>query len=559
MPDPVLTMRALGYRYPHGGQRSALDRVELRLDPGELVLLAGESGCGKSTLLRAAAGLVPHFHGGELCGTVEVCGLDTRSYGPAELALHAASMFQDPESQIVMSAVRAELALPLENRGAASAEVARAVEEVALVLGIGSILDRSVHTLSGGELQRVSLGAALVTRPDLLLLDEPTSQLDPVAGDELIWQLRRLNEEWGTTILLAEQRLGRCLAAADRVVAMSEGTIAFDGAPGGFLAWAEHHAPVLLPPAAQMFGAADLRPLPVSVKQASRELAARGIEADTHEPEPAVAPERRPRRRRHRSDDGALEASSLWVEYDDGSGAGHAALRGLELHIAAGEIVALLGRNGAGKSTLLGAAAGLITPTRGGVTTAGDVALVLQNPNDYLLHESVGAELPPDHADAALADVGLAAHADRDPRDLSGGERQRLALAIVLAGRGIGGGCPPSVVAFDEPTRGLDRGWKSWLAERARTIAASGSAVVVATHDIEFAARTADRCVLLGQGAVIADAATAEVLSGGRYFTTEVARVLGPRAGCLLPGEGARWLAARLEARRAVAPEMAGR
>jgi energy-coupling factor transport system ATP-binding protein len=239
----------------------------------------------------------------------------------------------------------------------------------------------------------------------------------------------------------------------------------------------------------------------------------------------------------------------VWVEFDDGSGPGTVALRGLSLDVARGETVALLGRNGAGKSTLLRAAAGVLKPGRGRVRTDGVVGLLLQAPSDYLLHERVVDELPGDAAAAALSELGLDGVEQRDPRDLSGGERQRLALGIVLAGRGIGGGDPPAVVALDEPTRGMDQARKRQLADRLGRLAAAGAAVLVATHDVEFAARTARRCVLLGRGRVVADGATREILSGGRYFTTEVARVLGPEAGVVLAEEGASLLA------RSVAPQ----
>src|SRR5436190_7499703 len=212
----------------------ALVDIDLEVGPGSFTLVAGESGSGKSTLLRAACGLVPHFHGGEVEGELTVGGMDVRTHGPGDLAAICGTVFQDPESQVVMSGVRAEVSLPLEHRGVSAGAVARAVEEVALVLGIGGLLDRQVETLSGGELQRVALAAALAHRPKLLILDEPTSQLDPVAGDELVWLLRRLNEEWGTAVLMAEHRLERCLPAADRVVAMERGRIVYNGAPDGF-------------------------------------------------------------------------------------------------------------------------------------------------------------------------------------------------------------------------------------------------------------------------------------------------------------------------------------
>ena len=213
-----------GYRYAAAREPSLRD-VSLEIEEGSFVL-AGVSGSGKSTLLRALCGLVPHFHGGDAEGELTVAGLSVREHGPGELAAVCGTVFQDPETQVVMGGVRAELALPLEQRGRTPGAVARAVEEVALALGIGHLLDRRTETLSGGELQRVAIAAALVHRPRLLLLDEPTSQLDPVAGDELIWMLRRLNEEWGTAVVLAEHRLERCLPAADRVVALEGGAVA---------------------------------------------------------------------------------------------------------------------------------------------------------------------------------------------------------------------------------------------------------------------------------------------------------------------------------------------
>jgi energy-coupling factor transporter ATP-binding protein EcfA2 len=519
--EPVVRAERFTYSYPEGGGRS-LEDISLELEPGTFTVLAGLSGSGKSTLLRALSGLVPHFHGGQASGELVVGGLDVRMHGPGELAAVCGTVFQEPETQVVMGGVRAELELPLEHRGERPAALARAVEETALALGVGHLLERRTDTLSGGELQRVALAAAMVHGPELLLLDEPTSQLDPVAGDELVWLLRRLNEDWGTAVVVAEHRLERCLPAADRVIALVDGRVACDAPPAEYLAWAADSMPALATPAARLFSLAGLPQRPATVKEARAGL--RGV--DLASPRPTAEKAGGWRRRNGRAG-AALALRRVWLEIEDGP----TVLRGLDLELRAGERVALMGRNGAGKSTLLRIAKGLTRPTRGRVECAGEVALLLQSPGDYLIHEHA----VDDAGAAGVAAAGLGGREQANPRDLSGGERQRLALEVVLAGG------PCAAVLLDEPTRGMDRAHKDRLARRIGELAEAGAAVVVATHDTEFAASFAQRVVLLGQGAVIGDGPPADVLGGGRHFSTQVARVTGGAA--LLPEEGARLLA----------------
>jgi energy-coupling factor transport system ATP-binding protein len=498
--------------------------VTLVVAPGELIVVAGSSGSGKSTLLGVASGLVPHFHGGEFSGRALVAQMDTHDHGPGDIAARVGTLFQDPESQVVMGTVRAELGFPLENRGEPPGAVARGVEEAALALGIAHLLDRNTASLSGGEMQRVALGAALVGKPALIVLDEPTSQLDPVAGDELIGSLRRLNEDFDAAILLSEHRLERCLGLADRVIALDQGRIVCDAAPSAFLEWATDSAPALATPGARLLAGVGLRPVP-GVKRARAALRDEGLLPDGDDRNARGEHQGRPRRHRAQSD-AALRFDRVWHELREGP----AILRGVSLSVAPGERIALMGRNGAGKSTLLRHAAGLMAATRGRITRAGRIGLLLQNPNDYLVHETVAKEAPR----AALQAVGLdlAELSDRHPRDLSGGERQRLALAVVL------GNPPedtPAAICLDEPTRGMDRNLKVDLAKLLHQL---DTAVIVATHDPEFVAAFADRVVLLADGAPIADGPAAEVLADGTYFATETARILGGAGGALTPEQG---------------------
>lgn len=501
-----------GYRYPETAS-AALIELSIELPAGEFVLVCGDSGSGKSTFLRALSGLVPHHYGGEAEGSAEICGLDLRETHAGELAAVCGTLLQDPEAQTVMDSVRAEIAFPLENLGWEQHAIAIAVEETACALGIEELLSRRTDELSGGELQRVALAAAIAAQPKVLVLDEPTSQLDPVAADELLTTLARLNSDRGTTIVLADHRIDRALALADRVLTFAGGRLAIDGTPAEFLAQAaadprlEH----LLPPLADLFNRAGIAPLPLTGKSAREQLGA--IEpVEPSESEPASPGEP------------VLELKGIEYRY---ARAAARALDRVDLVLRAGERAVLMGANGSGKSTLLRIAHGVTGATSGSVKRSGDVALLLQNPNDYLIHERVGDEAPAQ----AIERFGLSAFAERDPRDLSGGERQRLALAIIMQG-------DPVALLLDEPTRGMDQARKLDLAEMLRDISASGTAVLVATHDTEFAARFAERAILLGGGELLADGSAQSVLGGGWHFSTATARLL-PGHGALTPEQGA--------------------
>jgi energy-coupling factor transport system ATP-binding protein len=500
-----ITYRDVAFAYPDGPP--VLVDVELTVEPGEILLVAGSSGSGKSTLLRAANGLVPHATGGRFSGEVVAFGRSTRAHPPRSLADVVGFVHQDPEAQFVVDQVEADLAFVLENLGADEATMRRRVEEVLDALDIAHLRRRSPATLSGGERQRCAIAGALAAAPAALVLDEPTSQLDPQGAEDVLGALARLNADLGTTVLLAEHRLERAAPLADRAVVVDAGRIGIPGDPGSVLATYPG-----APSVTRLGRLLGWDPPPLTVKDARSRKAPTmlgGPPADK-----ATAP-------------GRLLLSTRGLRVDLG---GRTVLRNLDLDVAEGEVVALLGRNGAGKTTLLRALATLQPVTAGDVSSHGPTAYVPQDPNSLLFAPTVRRELEQtlrllgrhDHGDVDrwLAALGLSALAERHPRSLSGGERQRVAVAAVA----VGGA---DVLHLVEPTRGKDAASRTAREAAVAAHAAAGGAVVLATHDIELAARCTTRAVVLGDGEVVADGPALRVLAGS-LFAPQVLRVLPP-------------------------------
>jgi energy-coupling factor transporter ATP-binding protein EcfA2 len=369
----LATVERLTFTYP-GAAAPAVDGVSLELEPGEFVALLGASGSGKSTLLRALAGLVPHFHGGRFSGRVVVAGRDTRTTRPAELAGTVATVFQEPEEQVVLTGVLAEVSFGLENLGTPSLEIVPRARAALAAVGAEHLAGRPVAELSGGELQRVCLASALALEPELLLLDEPSSQLDPDAARAMFEYARAQ----GCAVVVAEQRPELPLEYADRVLFLRDGVIA-DALPR---AWTE-------PP---------------------------------HEPD-ACDP----------AGDVVVRVDGVSFAYAGGP----PVLVDESLELRRGEIAALVGPNGSGKTTLAKVAAGLLVPASGEVTRYGRSGYLPQDPGRFLIKETVLDEVAlaagESRARPVLAELGLAEFAGRHPRDLSSGERERVAIAAVLA------------------------------------------------------------------------------------------------------------------------------
>ena len=526
------------YTYP-GAPHPALHDVSLRLPEGELTVLVGESGAGKSTLLRCINGLAPHFTGGALSGTIRVNGLDPVQAGPQAMSRHVGFVFQDPESQFVLDHVEEEIAFALENAAVPPQSIRVRVEEVLDLLDLEPLRDRPIATLSGGEKQRVAIAAALVLRPAILVLDEPTSQLDPKSAEDVLNALARLNADLGLTIVLAEHRLERVLPFADRLVYLTAaGGELLSGEPRRVLEQID-----LAPPLARLGKALGWSPLPLTTKEGLRFSRAlhrtQAAESETRREAAPPRPSARP----------FIAVRNAAHTYRGG----RPALRGVTLEVWPGEIVTLLGRNGAGKSTLLKSIVGLVRPARGAVLVDGEdvrehptaaicrkVGYLPQDPNALLFADEVQQELGitlrnhglPAETPAALdriasllARLHLGDKAAAYPRDLSVGERQRVALAAVTV-------TAPGALILDEPTRGLDYVAKSALAALLRQWRAEGMAILLVTHDVELAAALADRVLLMSQGEIIAEGPPGEVMGASPLFAPQMAR--------LFPGRG--WL-----------------
>lgn len=512
-----------------------LQNINLQIDAGEFVLLVGPSGAGKSTLLRLFNGLAPHFTGGRLSGQVWVHGLDPVQATPRLMSRHVGFVFQDPEAQFVMDRVEDELAFGLEQAAITPQAMRLRVEETLDLLDLTPLRDRPLATLSGGERQRVAIGAALALRPVILVLDEPTSQLDPQAAEDLLTALVRLNSDLGLTIVLAEHRLERVLPFVDRLLYLAaDGATLLTGAPRALLPQID-----LAPPLVQVAKALGWEPLPLTIKE--------GLRFSRYHHTPTTPPDGPPMKLAPTAARKPLaEIKGVTVAYG-----AQPVLQGIELKLYGGEIVALMGRNGAGKSTLLKSLVGLVQPRQGIIELQGRaiagrsvaalcqaVGYLPQDPNSLLFAESVhdevvmtlrnhGLAADPHQADAAitplLATLGLTNKATHYPRDLSAGERQRVALAAILVTQ-------PALLLLDEPTRGLDYLAKVTLIDLLRTLTRQGKAILVVTHDVELAAVLADRVVLLSQGEVIADGAPAALLTSSPLFASQVARLF-PNSG----------------------------
>ncbi|QSO48319.1 ABC transporter ATP-binding protein [Alicyclobacillus mengziensis] len=537
---PILTVDGLSYTYG-GAKEQALRDISLAVEVGEWVVLQGITGSGKSTLLKTITGACPEFYGGTIVGTVAVTGRPVHQMSTAERLQTIGFVGQDPEAQSVYAAADREVAFALENLGTSEADMSWRVAEALELVGLSGSAHRLTSELSGGERQRLALAAALVHQPRILLLDEPTSQLDPLAAQDLLDHLRRLQHDFGMTIMLSEHRLDAVYSLADRVVYLDGGQVQFSGSAREAARWTRKHRLSQAPSLVRLFPNSDApilsvregrgrletetsEMLPFGAREESDSNSTAELQiasSDEHPVEPASMSDRSP----------FLSVQKATVIYP---GAATSALRSCSLTVPRGVITAVIGPNGSGKSTLLRLLAGLVKPGRGKVVVHSRdarVGYLPQKPSDLFSQLTVKEELrlglklqhrPETEIESRMQGVvqnlGMEDLLRRVPRDLSGGEQMRVAIASILMD-------DPTLLLLDEPTRGLDAKQKGRVGELLRSLTRQDVTIVLVSHDMELVADVAENVVFLFDGTSTLEGTARQVFAKALYFSPPVARV----------------------------------
>lgn len=545
----LVEIQNLSFTYP-GTDRLALTGVDLTVREGSFVLIAGPSGCGKSTLLRRLKPAIAPY--GRVGGAVFFEGEPIEALPERRQAAEIGFVMQDPEMQIVTDKVWHELAFGLENLGTDQRTMRVRVAEMANFFGIQSWYNKNVSELSGGQKQLLCLAAVMVMQPKLLLLDEPTSQLDPIAAGEFFDTLKRINTELGTTIIVTEHRTEALFPLVDEVVFMRGGGIFYSGTPRScakIFSTAPEFAAVL-PTAMTCFASCsgdNETEAPLTVREGRSWLEKRVGACET-----ALFPETssggkapKAEKAEYKAKKPLLEMREVYFRYERSA---PDILKGADLSVREGELFCIMGGNGAGKTTAIMAASGLYRPYRGKILFEGKsifsipetkrlgetVAVLFQNPRLSFVKDSIREELnavvkrfklEPSRLDEVAELMELGPILDSNPYDISGGELQRAAIAKLLLPR-------PRVLFLDEATKGMDAFFKARFGALLRKLCAEGTAVVLVSHDIEFCAEYADRLAMFFDGGVIAEGTPRDVLAGNSFYTTAAGRI----ARGILPG-----------------------
>ncbi|MGD2200159.1 MAG: energy-coupling factor transporter ATPase [Candidatus Bathyarchaeota archaeon] len=528
----IIEVEGLSYAYPNA-ESPALNGVDLTIDAGEFILLTGPSGCGKTTLSRCLNGLIPHFYGGKLEGEVTVNGLNIRDHPTSKMALHVGLIFQNPDNQIFALTVEKDVAFGLENLSIPKERMRGDIDWALEATGIGYLRDRGTHELSGGQKQRLAIASILAMRPRILVMDEPTSFLDPIGAERTFRVLDQLNKEHGITVILIEHRVDLAAKFVDKVVIIRDGVIENVGPPEDvFLHENTRLAGVGIPKLVELTKKLRERGFQFNKVPLSPERFLENIILDSSKPKREAEAKTPPQCLDGIKGENPLHPIIGVEDVSFSYPSGIQALRDVSLTVHKGEFLAIMGENGAGKTTLVKHLNGLLRPQKGRVLIDGAdvinesiaalarrVGLVFQNPDDQLFSENVEAEVRfalnnfgfegdviTKRVDWALNLLDIGRYRRSSPFILSGGERKRVALASVLA-------WDPEVVVLDEPTIGQDYAQKERLRHFLMQLRSQGKTTIIVTHDVEFVAECQPRIVLMADGRIIADGSTKEIMT----------------------------------------------
>ena len=516
-----ITAEHLNYYYPEQ-DFPALNDVSFSLNQGEIFLLLGRSGSGKSTLGKAIAGTVPYFYGGKIAGKISIDGVSLETMEHDRRSRTVSMVFQYPEKQLIFNKVHREIAFGLENIGAPEETIRRRVFEAMQFTGITPLADEEIDTLSGGQKQRVAITSVLAFFPKCIVFDEPISQLDPLAAEEILNLIKKINEELGITVILIEQRTGKCFEIADKVGFIDEGKLDFFGTPSEFLASDDKRFEPFFPETTQLFKKLGASDLPLGLKASKKRIK-----------DFSLSPKRTAEIPAPNVNESVFTIKNLSCGYNEKT-----VIRDFSSKVRKGECISLLGANGAGKTTLLKTLMGL-KKYRGSILlrekelsklkqkeVARTVGYVSQNPDDYLTQETVFDELlfTARHLNVENAEkkvhtvlelLELSSYKDRSPKDLSGGQKQRVAIGSALV-------ASPDILILDEPTRGIDTPLKQAFIKLLRELNRKGVTILLVTHDVEFACAVSNRFWILYRGELLADGTKENVFTNGLYYTTAI-------------------------------------
>lgn len=518
-----IEIKNLDYYYPREKIQTLRD-VNFSVEQGDFVLITGKSGSGKSTLAKCITGSVPDFYGGTIGGTVHINGIDIKNISQKERAKEITMVFQDPERQLTMNKVHREIAFGLENIGTSEGEIKRRVFESLQFTNILNFAYRDIVSLSGGEKQKVAITAALSYMPKCIILDEPTSQLDPSAADEVCSIIKKINTELGITIIVIEQKIDRWFDLSDKISVMEDGEVIFYGEKNSYYNSLDERLLDFLPTYLKFAKTLNIKQMPLNIKQMR-------INIDKFK-------FKNPIDKSKNKDIGEtiIEVKHLCCSYDN-----YEVVKNLNISVKQGDFLAILGANGAGKSTFMKAIMG-IKEYSGSIkifkkevskaklsNLAGTVGYVSQNPNDYLTKDTVYEELKftldnydiKNYAviDEILNEFQIYDLKDKNPRDLSGGQKQRVAIASIMVLR-------PKILMLDEPTRGLDIKTKQNFGNMLKCINNTDTTILLITHDIDFAGEFCNRFMLMFNGEKVCQGNCEEVLGNGMFYTTTINKLI---------------------------------